>query len=101
MTRERIDALEADKCRLQDDVTRLQGEVNHLAPENARLREALANAEANDLVSTILIVVGGGVISYATFAGNVSRRVADMGAGALLGGVLLLVIANVRRRRSR
>lgn len=97
MTRERIDSLIADKRKLESDVQRLQGEVDRLAPENARLKESLGSAEANNIVSTILIVLGGGVISYATFVGNVGPRVADTGAGMLLAGVLVLAFANLRR----
>lgn len=88
MTRERIDALENDKRRLIEAADRLQTEVNRLTPEVAHLSEALRNAEANNLVSTVLIVVGGGIISYATFVDGVGRRVADIGAGILLGGVI-------------
>ncbi len=97
MTRERIDSLEVDKDRLHQRIEHLQAEVIRITPENAQLREALKNAEANNLVSTILIVVGGGIISYATFTGNVGRRVADVGGGALLAGAFLLFTANVRR----
>jgi len=97
MTRERIDSLEADKERHHERIEYLQAEIIRLAPENAQLREALKNAEASNLVSTILIVVGGGIISYATFTGKVGQRVADVGGGALLAGAFLLFTANIRR----
>jgi len=97
MTRERIDSLEADKERLHQRIEHLQVEVIRIAPENAQLREALKHAEANNLVSTILIVVGGGIISYATFTGKVGQRVADVGGGTLLAGAFLLFTANIRR----
>jgi hypothetical protein len=64
MTRERIDSLEADKRRLHERVEQLQAEVVRLAPENARLIEALRGAEANNIVSTILIGVGGGILLF-------------------------------------
>jgi prefoldin subunit 5 len=104
MTRDRIASLEADKQRLQSEATHLQGEVRdlrddvgRLGSENARLQQSLDNAESNSLVSTILIAVGGGVISYAAFTGNVAKRVADAGAGIFLAGAFLILIANARR----
>jgi hypothetical protein len=101
MTRERIDSLEADKRRLHERIEQLQAEVDRLAPENARLIEALRSVEANNIVATILIAVGGGIISYATFTGNVGPRVADVGGGALLAGAFLPFTATIRRRRAR
>ncbi len=101
MTRDRVDSLEEDKRSLAETVRYLQEQVDRLAPENAYLHEALRNAEATNLVSTILIAVGGGIISYATFADVVGKRLADFGAGILGGGVLLLLIVNVRRWRAR
>ena len=97
MTRERIDSLELDKQRLQERLDELQIEVNQLAPVNARLKEALDNAQTINLVSTMFIAVGGGIISYATFTGKVGPQVADVGAGLLLAGVVLLLVATVRR----
>ena len=96
MTRERIVGLEQERDWHREKVERLQAERNRLAPENARLREALSNAEANNLVSTVLIVVGGGIISYATFTGRIGQRLADIGCGALLAGVFLMLIRNFR-----
>ena len=66
MTRERIDALEVEKAELKGEIARLL----KLEPENARLQEALSNAEANNVVATILIVAGGFLVSYATFTGR-------------------------------
>ena len=96
MTRERIDSLEADKQWLQLRIDQLQAKVDQLAPENAQLRVDLKNAEANNLVSNILIGVGGAIMSYATFTGRVGPRLADAGAVALIAGVFLLIVVNLR-----
>ena len=97
MTRERIDSLDSERMRLLELTSRLQQKVDSLAPDNARLIEALGNAEANGFVSTILIGVGGGVISYATFTGKVSHTIANMGVGLLLAGILVMLTPQLRR----
>ena len=64
---EYIKALEKDKSRLLKEVKDLQAMVGRLAPANARLEEAHANAVANNILATILVAIGGGAISFATF----------------------------------
>ena len=98
LTREFIDALEADKAKLAAEVQRLQAKVDELGPENARLRESLSNAESNNTFTTILIVVGGFAVSYATFTGNSAQMWANAALGCLLAGVALLVWQTWRRR---
>lgn len=98
MARERIDALEKDKKRLQSAMDRLQARIDELGPENARLGEALGTAEANNLVATILIGVGGFLVSYATFTGKAAERWANIAAGTLLSGIVLMIWQSVRRR---
>src|SRR5437870_555005 len=60
---EYIKALEEDKRRLLEKVDQL----DRLAPENARLKEALGNTMANNILATILVAIGGGGISLAPF----------------------------------
>ena len=96
MTREHVDALDDERRRLLDEVDRLRGELDRLLPENARLKEALGNAIANNVVATILIAVGGAAISYAAFLRSAEKAVASAGAAALLAGVLILVFNTVR-----
>ena len=97
MTRDRIIWLENEHRWHREKVEGLQAALDGLTPENARLSEALKNAEANNFVSTILIGVGGAVISYATFTGKISQQVANVGCGVLLAGVFLMLIGNLRR----
>ncbi len=97
MTRERIDALEADKRELKAEV----GRLIRLAPENARLEEALDNAGANNLVATILISVGGFLVSYATFTDKMAPKLAAAAAGCLLAGIGLMAWQSLRRWRKR
>jgi hypothetical protein len=100
MTRERIDALEKDKKALQDEANNLRVDLRCLEPENERLREALGNAQANGLVSSAFTVVGGGLISYATFAEGVSKEIAAIGGAGLIAGVVIMAVQTVRAKRS-
>ncbi len=95
MTRERIDSLEVEKDELKRQITILL----ELAPENARLQEALSNAESNNTIATILIGIGGFLVSYATFTGKSAETWANIAAGCLLSGIILLISLSVRRRR--
>src|SRR4051812_2152506 len=91
MTIDRIKALESDRDLLRASVDRLQARVDELTPENARLHEALANAESNGTLATILIAGGGGIVSYATFTGQVAPSLANLGAGCLLSGMAIML----------
>jgi hypothetical protein len=95
MTRERIDALERDKRRLAAEVARLQPYVE----QNARLEEALSNAETNGGVATALIAIGGFLVSYATFTGRSAEFWANLAAGCLLSGIIILLSQSIRRWR--
>ncbi len=86
MTRERIDSLEADKERLHERIEHLQAEIIRLAPENAQLREALKNAEANNLVSTILISSAGELSATRRSPGRSGSASRTWGAGRSLRG---------------
>ena len=100
MTCERITALEDERNLLRIAVERLQAQVDHLGPENARLVEALANAEMNSVLATMLIAGGGGIVSYATFfTGRVAPALANLGAGCLLGGIAVMAFQTIRRWR--
>lgn len=99
MTQGRIDALEKDKRRLRAEVARLQSLVDRLGPRNARLVEALDNAVSNNVIATILIGVGGFLVSYATFAGKSAERWANVAAGCLLAGIGLMLWQSYRPRR--
>jgi multidrug resistance efflux pump len=91
MTRERVDALEADRQRLLAAVERLQAQVDQLSPENSRLREALGDAEWNGALSTIMMVVGGFLVSYATFTGQAAPALANASGVCLLAGILMML----------
>lgn len=96
-TRDLIARLEKENDRHVATIERLQDVVNQLTPENARLAAYLANAEANSFLATIFIALGGGAISYATFFVHVAHRVADLGAGLLVAGVVIMVGTRVIR----
>jgi hypothetical protein len=97
MTLDRINALENERKLLRSTVEQLQARVDLLGPENARLAEALANAESNSVLATMLIGGGGGIVSYATFTGQVAPALANVGAGCLLGGIAVMVFQSIRR----
>lgn len=97
MTRERIDALERDKEELKAEVARLLPYV----AEKARLEEALGVAELIDVLATILIGIGGFLVSYATFTGKVAQAWANFAGGCLVSGIVMLVGQSVRRWRRR
>jgi hypothetical protein len=100
MTRARITSLELDKRGLIKKVDTLQTSVDSLSPENARLREALGNAQTNGAISTVLTTIGGGIVSYATFTGKTSMYVATGGVVALLIGACLMITSSVRVGRA-
>ena len=99
MTDERITALEQDKRYYRKKAADLQREVDRLAPELPRLRESLGNAEANNVYATILIGLGGFLVSYATFTEKLAKVWANLSAGLLLAGVGLLIWQSARRWR--
>jgi hypothetical protein len=93
--------LDRERQRLVEKVDQLQALVDRLGPENARLQEALANAAANNVLATILVAIGGGAISFATFAEGASKRVAYVGVAILMSGVLVLLFPAFRGRGSK
>jgi hypothetical protein len=93
-----IEFLMEDRQRLLGKVDELRAMVDRLAPENARLREAHANAVVNNILATIFVAVGGGAISFATFVEGSSKAVAWVGAAFLGAGVLILILATLRGR---
>jgi len=99
MTQNLIGGLEQDKKYLQAEVVRLHAIIDRFGPENARLCEALSNAESNSVIATILVGVGGFLVSYATFTGNLAKSWADVSAGLLLAGIGLMIWQSVRRWR--
>jgi hypothetical protein len=96
-----IELLDRERQRLLDRLDRLQAAVDRLGPENARLEEALANAAANNVLATILVAIGGGSISFATFAESASKAVAYVGVAVLASGVLILLFPAFRGQASR
>jgi hypothetical protein len=95
---DRIDSLERDKRALDKEVDELRVLVDRLAPENARLREALSNAQAYGTLASSLSLIGGGAISYATFITGKTNWVAHMGAMALVIGVIVSAITAYRAK---
>ena len=105
-TQDRIKALERDKRFYCKQAVSLQADIDRLGPEVARLREALgrsrdslANAEANNVYATVLIGVGGFLVSYASFTDKLARLWANLSIGLLLSGVGLLIWQSARRWR--
>jgi membrane-bound ClpP family serine protease len=98
---EYIKALEKERRRLLKKVDQLQAMVDRLTPANARLEEAHANAVANNILATILVAIGGGAISFATFAEGASKAVAYLGVAILISGVLILIFATLRGRATK
>jgi hypothetical protein len=74
---EQVGLLDEERRRLLKKVDALQVLVDRLAPENARLKEALGNTMANNILATILVAIGGGGISLAPFLEGWSRLVAS------------------------
>jgi prefoldin subunit 5 len=95
MSREWIDALETEKSELKAEIASLR----RLEPEKARLEEALSNAETNSIVATALIAIGGFLVSYATFTGKSAEFWANIAAGCLLSGIVILLAQSIRRWR--
>jgi hypothetical protein len=93
MTRERILSLENDKARFIEKCEQLQVQVQLLSSDNARLNEALRNEDTNNLISFILVSIGGALISYSAYYNTSAPNVAAAGLAALLAGVLVLVAA--------
>ena len=100
MTREHVDSLDQERRRLLELVERHQHTIERLLPENARLIEAIGNAATNNTIATVLVAVGGGAIGYAAFVGAVDLAIASAGAGALVSGVVILVVSAIRGRRA-
>jgi prefoldin subunit 5 len=99
MTRERVRALERDKNRLLSEIKQLRARLDELGPECARLRESLDNARTYNVASTTLTVVGGFLVSYATFTGKAAPALANAAAGCLLAGIFLMLVQSVLHRR--
>lgn len=97
MTRDRIAWLEAEVDRQRSALEAVRAVNDRLAPENAALRVHLREAQASNLVSNILIVLGGGLLGYSAFAGSVSHVIAALGGGLMLGGIVLLLSGSIRR----
>ena len=93
-----IELLDEERRRLLKKVDELQAVVDRLGPENARLKEALGNAVANNVLATILVAIGGGSISFATFVEGASKVVAYLGVAVLVSGVLVLISPVLRSR---
>lgn len=98
MTRDRIISLEQDKKRLIQREEQLHAELRRVEPENARLQEALRNAVANNVLSSVLVAAGGGAMGFAPFLGGIQAAVAFAGAATLVAGILILVTSTVRGR---
>src|SRR5689334_16584398 len=71
-----IELVDRERTRLLGRNEQLQEMVDRLGPESARLEEALGNAVANNVLGTILVAIGGGAISFATFAEGASKAMA-------------------------
>jgi hypothetical protein len=53
------------------------------------------------VIATILIGIGGFLVSYATFTGKPAETWANVAAGCLLSGIVLLFGQSLRRWRRR
>lgn len=92
-----LEDLRAEKKALTEDVGRLRSRLAEMAPENARLKEALRAIQWVDLVSAAFITGGGSAMSYAAFIEDADREFATGGLVATLAGLALLVAATFRR----
>jgi tellurite resistance protein TehA-like permease len=106
MTRERIDALEADKQRLQAEVERLRSEIDRLlalvhrwGPENAALRERLDHAKSNLSFTATLIAISGLLLGIAQYSGR-ADYVAWIGAGLWLAAIVCMIWQRIRLWRT-
>jgi hypothetical protein len=85
MVRERIDSLESDKRLARETIERLQALIDCLGPENARLTESLENEKSYNVATTLLITVGGGLMSYATPRGRCRPSPRERRGGRVAG----------------
>ena len=63
----RIGALEKERKRLLGENASLRSELDRLRPEYSRIREAYGNVVANNYLSAVMIALGGGAISLASY----------------------------------
>ena len=80
------------------EVSDLRRELDGLRPENSRLNEAFAAALSVNILSTIMVAVGGALISGAGFAPSALSKTATLwlGIGAFASGSILQVTATWR-----
>ena len=90
MTQDRVASLARDKESFRSEAARLQMIVARLSPENARLHEALRRAESGSMLATILVGIGGFLVSYASFTGGSAKWWANVSLGLLVAGIGLM-----------
>jgi hypothetical protein len=106
----RIDLVEQERRQLQ-------GKIDHLLPENARLKEALGNEAANGKLASLLITIGGLALAYAGYAAMLSPNnagqvgegvshsnwvelaVASSGAAFTVAGISILALSSTKSGR--
>jgi hypothetical protein len=84
--RKHVSDLRGDRDRFRKDCTRLQGELDHLRPEHAKLKEAYESALASNMFSTAMIGLGGSLISGAGYAPGEILKLAVLVAGVVTFG---------------
>ena len=98
LARDQIAWLKGEVARQRTLIEALQSANDRLRPEVARLAEALDSAQAWNAGTTILVTIGGALVSYATFADTASKRFADFGVALVAGGLLFMLLARFARR---
>ena len=98
-----IQDLMQQRERLQTECTRLQSELDRLRPDHERLKEAFAAALAGNIFSTVLVALGGSLISAAGYAKEPTLILVVLVAGVvtLVWGLAFLITATVRSQLMR
>lgn len=100
--REERRLLQEDIVRQRSDAAKevwdLRRELDGLRPENSRLDEAFAAALSVNILSTIMVGVGGALISGAGYAPSALSKTATLclGIGVFASGTILQVTATWR-----
>ena len=88
----------SQRDHLEKEIATLRQELDRLRPEHAKLEEAYAGTLTINIVSTILVVIGGSLISGAGYALNDIFKIAILflGIATLLCGTLLQITSTWR-----
>ncbi len=90
-----LNDLFADRDRQRVEIARLQRELDELRPKLAALQEAFSAALAGNVFSTVLIIVGGSLISGAGYVASETGKIIILTAGvvSLFLGIVFQITA--------